>query len=399
MKLVLLLKARRRGDLIPVKKQITRGGKSFMQTVWASPQDAAKMDGGSRAEEPSANGQKFGMHNIEAGDKVTFETQDGKTMSGKVESAGKDGVMVTGQAVYWKDIRGFSPKKGTKKPEYNDRYFNKKKEFIEPENFTASQWKKQFDDAGATAESVLNSFDDKDKIIKAISDTKERLERLEQTIDWYRKEGKDDKATYSASRMLIHEQIVNTILSPQKIKAAKPANGEKPKFIMLGGRGGSGKSWFEGKVYDPEKSIVLDADVIKGMLPEYEGWNAAQVHEESSDILEKIMASARDNGLNVVLDATMKTAKSAVEKMRAFKGKDYSIEAHYMHLPRQEAAKRAVARFMGKTKRYVPVNVVLANTSNEETFDLIKAEADVWSFRDNNVPYGKEPIIISEKRE
>jgi predicted ABC-type ATPase len=167
---------------------------------------------------------------------------------------------------------------------------------------------------------------------------------------------------------------------------------------MLGGRGGSGKSWFEGNVYDPQKFIVLDADVIKGMLPEYEGWNAAQVHEESSDILESIIKTARDKGLNVVLDATMKTAKSAIAKMQAFKNKGYTIEAHYMHLPRQEAAKRAVSRFMGKTKRYVPINVVLSNTSNEETFDLIKAEADNWSFRDNNVPKGRGPIVISEKK-
>jgi hypothetical protein len=115
-------KARRRGDLVPVKKQVTRSGKSFMQTVWVSPQDAAKMGSWAKVEDKPADlsiGQNFGMHNIEAGNKVTFETPDRKTMSGKVESAGKDGVMVNEQAVYWKDIRDFSPKKGTKKPEYN----------------------------------------------------------------------------------------------------------------------------------------------------------------------------------------------------------------------------------------------------------------------------------------
>jgi predicted ABC-type ATPase len=394
------MKARRRGDLIPVKKQITRGGKSFMQTVWVSPQDAAKMGGGTKAEEPSASGQKFGMHNIEMGDKVTFETPDGKTMSGKVESAGKDGVMVNRQAVYWKDIRGFSPKKGTEKPKYNDRYFNKKKEFIEPENFTASQWKKQFDDAGATAESILNSFEDKEKIIKAISDTEERLERLEQTIDWYRKEGKDAKAVYSQERQDKQIVIMSKFISQYKLRRAKPKKGEKPKLVMLGGRGGSGKSWFEGKVYNPENSVVFDADKVKEQLPEYEGWNATQVHEESSDMIERMIKIARDNGVNVVLDATMKTAKSAIEKVKAFKDAGYEIEVHYMHLPRQEAAKRAVSRFMGKSKkgRYVPINVILGNTANEETFDSVKVMADRWSFRDNNVPYGKQPILISEKK-
>jgi predicted ABC-type ATPase len=109
---------------------------------------------------------------------------------------------------------------------------------------------------------------------------------------------------------------------------------------------------------------------------------------------------ARDNGVNVVLDATMKTAKSAIEKMKAFKDVGYEIEVHYMHLPRQEAAKRAVSRFMGKSKkgRYVPIGVVLGNTTNEETFDIVKDMVDRWSFRDNNVPRGEEPILISEKK-
>jgi predicted kinase len=399
-KLVLMFKAQRRGDLVPVKKQVTRGGKSFIQTVWVSPQDAIKMSGGTKEAETDSRstGQKFGMHNIETGDKVTFETPEGKTMSGRVESAGKEGVMVNGQPVFWKDIRGFTPKKGTKEPDYNDRYFNKKKEFIEPETFNASQWKKQFDDGNATVESVLNSFSSPKEIKKAISETEDRLKHLEETITWHRKEGKDDKAVYDPDRQRRHVMIVMNFLSPYKMRMAKPKKGEKPKLIMLGGRGGSGKSWFEGKVYDPKKTIVLDADKVKALLPEYEGWNAQQVHEESSDLIEQMLTMSLENGLNVVLDATMKTAKSAVRKVEEAKSKGYEIEAHYMHLPRQEAAKRAVSRFMGKTKRYVPVGYVLGNTTNEESFDIIKEKVDRWSFRDNNVPQGKDPILISEKK-
>lgn len=67
-----------------------------------------------------------------------------------------------------------------------------------------------------------------------------------------------------------------------------------------------------------------------------------------------------------------------------------------MHLPRQEAAKRAVARFLGKTNRYVPVDVVLANKDNESVFDEVRKHVDAWSFRDNNVAEGQEPILISE---
>lgn len=162
--------------------------------------------------------------------------------------------------------------------------------------------------------------------------------------------------------------------------------------------GNSGKSSLEGQVYDKAKFIVLDADEIKKALPEYEGWNAHQVHEESSDIFEEITNLAQNLELNLCHDATMKTTKKAVDLVKRFKAAGYRTEAHYMHLPRQEAAKRAVKRFLdgGEKGRYVPVEVVLSNTSNEASFDAVKALVDRWSFRDNNVPKGSPPILISE---
>ena len=159
--------------------------------------------------------------------------------------------------------------------------------------------------------------------------------------------------------------------------------------------GNSGKSWFNGKVYDPEKNVVLDSDEIKQQLPEYKGWNAFEVHEESSDILEKAAAMAKAYGLNIVIDATMKTTSSAVERVLDFKKAGYKIEAHYMHAPRQVSAERAVKRFTGPTGRYVPVGVVLSNVSNEKTFDAVKQYASIWSFRDSsgNPP----PKLVSKK--
>jgi predicted kinase len=399
-------KARDRGRLVLMPVTDKNGHKTKR---WMSPEDAEKLNAEAKKPEKNAriglrtgreNSGGYGMHNIEVGDSISFEGSKGQSLSGTIKAAGKDGVTVEagGQEyhVLWKDIRGYTPKAGAKKPGYNDRYYNKRKEYIEPENFTASEWKKQWDDSGASMDTVLNSFEDPGSIKKAIAETEERLKILEQTIAWHRREGKDDSAIYSPEREKLHEQIIEEILSPQKMINSKPLNGEKPRFIMLGGRGGSGKSWFKGNVYNADEAIVLDADEIKGKLPEYEGWNAQQVHEESSDILEKILARAREEGLNVVLDATMKTAASVMKKVQTFKDSGYQIEAHYMHLPRQEAAKRAVSRFMGKTKRYVPVEVVLSNTSNEDTFDMVKKMADKWSFRDNNVPQGQPPILISE---
>lgn len=334
----------------------------------------------------------YGTHNLQVGDKVSFEAGDFKGAGKIIGTPGKDGAHVKDASgrvhqVRWSEITGHD-KNGAEKPKVESEVRGEQKP-IPPEKFKAADYAKQHDDANVTPDAILSHFppDTKDKI----AEVQERLKSVEQTIDQHRQgDG------YSEKRAKLHREIYEHFLSAQRVEAATPPDGHAPTFTILGGRGGSGKSWFKGKVYDADKAIVLDADEIKGMLPEYEGWNAAQVHEESSDILKSMLDACRQLGLNVVLDGTLNTSKSAIDKVKAFKGDGYRIEAHYMHLPRQEAAKRAVSRFLGKTNRYVPVDVVLSNQKNEANFDEVRKHADKWSFRDNNVPAGEEPKLISQ---
>lgn len=334
----------------------------------------------------------YGTHNLEAGDHVSFKNGE-HTGAGKIHAIGQDGATVHDSEggehrVRHDQITGHTPAAGTAKPATGLSVKGEQKP-IPADQFDAASYAKSHDQADVSPESILANFPD-DTSAK-ISEVQKRLATIEQTVTEFKKDGE-----WNDERKKLHIAIIDSILSDERIKAATPAEGDAPTFTVLGGRGGSGKSWFEGQVYDPEKAIVLDADHIKGLLPEYEGWNAAQVHEESADIFDEITSLAAHMGLNVVHDATLKTTKSAIAKVKAFKDAGYRVEAHYMHLPRQEAAKRAVARFLGKTQRYVPVEVVLANTTNETSFDAVKELADKWSFRDNNVAQGADPILISE---
>jgi predicted kinase len=355
--------------------------------------DMPSSDEGGAPEAGAKNG--YGTHNLQPGDTVSFKNGEHEG-EGKIHTIGEHGAVVHDGAggehrVLHHQITGHKPGEGTAKPAVKNAVLGKQ-EPIPADQFTAADYAKSHDDQSVTPESILSGFppDTSEKI----ADVQKRLASIEQTIDLHKKDGK-----YSEERDKLHFKIISSILSPERIKAATPAEGDAPTFTVLGGRGGSGKSWFEGQVYDPDKAIVLDADHIKGMLPEYEGWNAAQVHEESGDIFDEITLMCAHLGLNVVHDKTMKTAKTTLGDLDRFKELGYRTEAHYMHLPRQEAAKRAVARFLGKTKRYVPVEVVLSNTSNEATFDEVRKHVDKWSFRDNNVPQGSEPILISESQD
>lgn len=220
-------------------------------------------------------------------------------------------------------------------------------------------------------------------------------EKKRQTYQLY----SNEKGEYQRERQEKHKEIINDLF--KNSKAAKPKNGEAPTFIMLGGRGGSGKSKFgeEGnaKVYDKDNYIVLDADEIKKYLkPPYNGFNAYEVHEESSDILKQALNKAKKEGLNVVLDGTMAGFKSSEKKLKEFDKAGYNIEMYYMHLPREKSTERAIGRFMKEGGRYVPLDILLDMKDNEENFDNLKKYAKKWAFYNNDVERGQEPILVDK---
>lgn len=280
--------------------------------------------------------------------------------------------------------------------------------------FNAHDYAKSQDDPDATAGKIMAKLTPEQRA--EVEEVHRKIATAGQTIDRHR----DAVGNYAQDRKAIHNAILFEgregldpenpgktkwypgILNPDQIGAATPPPGEKPTFTILGGRGGSGKSAFKGDVYHEDNAIVLDADVIKHMIEEFQGWNANEVHEESSDILETAISTARELGLNVVLDATMKSSGGAMEKVQGFKDAGYRVEAHYMHLPRHIAAERAVGRYFspgnkveGARGRYVPAHVVLGNRLNEANFDQVRQHADKWSFSDNNVPRGQKPRLIA----
>lgn len=206
---------------------------------------------------------------------------------------------------------------------------------------------------------------------------------------------KKGNSLYSNERIALHTDIMKKLFA--NASNAKPKG--VPTFTILGGRGGSGKSKLKGLAYDPESSIVLDADAIKEMLPEYKGFNAWEVHEESSDILKEALKKAKDMGLNVVLDGTLSGLASSEKKIKMFEDAGYNIDGYYMHLPREESAKRGIGRFMtgGTAKgRYVPTEIMLEMKNNEENFEKLLPHFRKWAMWDNNVKRGEEPILVQK---
>lgn len=342
----------------------------------------------------------------EIGDIVEFTTDKGNKIKGEVVAVGQDGVQVKNEGVIYKV-----------KHENTEKVQNKDGT-IPASKFNANDYKKSFTDSNVTPDKagvqyIYDKLGEEGKVAKEIIEKKlkEQDERMEKLGGDTQKRNQVN-GKYTPERRELHEAIIKEILSPEKERKAKPKNGEKPKYIIFGGRGGSGKSWFTDKkraaqqgrevMFDSDNYITLDADEIKKMLPEFEGWNAGEVHEESSDLMKEIKKIAMEKGLNIIVDGTMgynpdKPDKVKNEVLEA-KDKGYSTEAHYMFNPVQNSCVNAINRFKTKkgdwSGRLVPMPMLVSMQDNEKSFDSVKDIVDDWSFRDNQDFNAK---VISQK--
>lgn len=143
-------------------------------------------------------------------------------------------------------------------------------------------------------------------------------------------QGRDTKEQYSVShgkytpeRQALHSQIVERHFEG-KTKV------EQPVSIIFGGGSASGKSTLRqsGMLGFPENMVVIDPDLIKEQIPEYQEAleagdyrGASWVHEESNHIAKLINIQSASTGYNTLLDGTGDSSyanlKKKVEAMRA----------------------------------------------------------------------------------
>ena len=91
----------------------------------------------------------------------------------------------------------------------------------------------------------------------------------------------------------------------------------------------------------------------------------------------------------MTLDGTLKSTNilNRVAVYQRPPATDYELEGYYMYASPETAATRALGRFSkGGTfsGRFVPVEVVLSNTKNEENFDLLSKDFRKWAVYDND---------------
>lgn len=295
--------------------------------------------------------------------------------------------------VYDKNAAPYQKSDGKTFPSYDDATKAQKNAVAAAEP-KASELFDKYHDTSAKADDIVASVSGASE---AVASAESRLKDATPTNAPVSKGGFiQADGTYTPERQELHDRILGELFSTDAVKAATPGAGEKPIMTVLGGRGGSGKSWFTKQgIADASRAIYINADDLQAKLPGYEGWNAALYHDEASDLAKAADDWARELGVSVIHDATMRTPGGTAKRVGDYKAAGYAVHGHYMFLPPQTSTKRAVERFVrgGTEGRYVPASYLLNSTTNERTFDGLKGQFDKWTIYENT---GASPKLVAE---
>lgn len=208
----------------------------------------------------------------------------------------------------------------------------------------------------------------------------------------------DGTYEYLPPRAARHARIIDKMLAGGVPK-------EQPTLVLMGGLPGAGKSTAVAANLRKEGKVVVNADDVKAELPEYAGWNAAYLHEESSEIVEAALVAARMMRYDVVFDATLKSSAGALQRMATFQRDGYRVEARFVDVDVATSIQRAGDHYLeakkkGDVARFVPFDYIRSaalvdgSTKPRATFEALRDQMDAYVIVDNR---GSRPLPIAQR--
>jgi len=170
-------------------------------------------------------------------------------------------------------------------------------------------------------------------------------------------------------------------------------------FIVIGPPA-AGKSTVVDPMVESVGGLLVDSDEAKKRLPEYQGGiGAMAVHEESSAIADKLMEKAIEHGDNMVLPRVGWRSSSIRDLQTILAGNGYRVHLVLVHLPKELAVQRAIARFQNPdTKRFVDPDYVWNTVGNRPSSVYNELQEgggfESYSAYSNDVKYGEKPILL-----
>ena len=177
-----------------------------------------------------------------------------------------------------------------------------------------------------------------------------------------------------------------------------PVKQERRADIVIGPPAAGKSSVLANPLSQKYGSRIIDSDMAKTMLPEFDGgFGEGRVHEESAFIAETLMLRAAvQNGENIVIPWVGKNPQKLRDTLKRLKQNGYSVHLSLNELDPDKAARRAVSRFQN-TGRFVDPNYVLSvGWKPSEVYDILKKEGGFDSYvkYSNDVPYGQPARLV-----
>lgn len=205
---------------------------------------------------------------------------------------------------------------------------------------------------------------------------------------------RDGNYRSSERREALREQIVEELFKFDRLDSddgielgaggAKPQRSEpkagKQAYIVIG-LPASGKSTLVNRISDAFGAVILDSDFAKRKLPEFDDTftGANLVHKESSTIVfggsggaPSLLGVCVLSGLNVVVPTTGQDYSDLCARRDGFVDAGYSVHLTATTLTREQAAKRALERFLA-TGRYVPLGLIFDAYANDPVMNYYKS--------------------------
>lgn len=149
---------------------------------------------------------------------------------------------------------------------------------------------------------------------------------------------------------------------------------------------------------EQHKSRVIDSDMAKELLPEYDGGKGAgNVHKESSMIRNRVFEQAIAAGDNIVWPTVGDDLNKLLSDIQTMRDNGYVVYLHLNELSATKATGRALGRFVSEGRFVNPKIVMEAGDKPTQNYHYIRQQGgliDGYSHYSNDVERGEKPILI-----
>lgn len=142
---------------------------------------------------------------------------------------------------------------------------------------------------------------------------------------------------------------------------------EHPQALVIAGGSGSGKTYWRQAHPEllPYDAVTADPDNAKHAITEFDQltnagdpYAALAVHEESGDMLKRLIDKTLNTNRNLIIDTTgNREPGDFTEQLKTLTDHGYQVRLVYINTPTQQAINN-VAHRATTTKRHIPTNLV-----------------------------------------